>query len=118
MKYRSDFVTNSSSSSFVIAKDSVKSKKALKKMLYKFAKKEAKLLEFYDEFENEKEFKRYVKSRYGVKKVTKKKPYTYNDKVYTKHYLVDNEGNGRYNRKDIEVYMGKKGIGIEWTYCD
>lgn len=104
MKCRLSYVTNSSSSSFIISRDQVKRKKLIK-ILLEIANKE---YSYYDESDNDKpQFtldkdttKDCVAYRYCIKKATKKHPLDrdgckwtkYSDsEPYDHHWFIDNE---------------------------
>jgi len=124
MKVRKDFVTNSSSSSFIICKDNV-SHEDLLKVLLEIANKE---YHYYDDDEGYTEediTENCVAYRYHIKEATKENPYSeYDDywgsleKVYENHYIIDNDDCGRYDWDAIEEVLKKHNISWECGYCD
>lgn len=125
MKVRKDFVTNSSSSSFIIAKDQLSYGQLLKYLL-QIANKEA---AYYDE-SDDKTYrwgdveKNCVAGRYNITDTTPETPYAvYEDfsdekNVYTNHYIIDNDDCGRYDWDAIEEVLNKHGIKWSYGYCD
>ena len=132
MKCRLSYVTNSSSSSFIISRDQVKRKKLIK-ILLEIANKE---YSYYDdESDNDKpQFtldkdttKDCVAYRYCIKKATKKHPLDrdgckwtkYSDsEPYDHHWFIDNESCGRYDWDIIDEILAKYGITYKRGYCD
>ena len=125
MKVRKDFVTNSSSSSFIIEKDQLSYGQLLKYLL-QIANKEA---TYYDETDGKpykwKDVeKNCVAGRYKITDATPENPYTvYEDfsdekNVYTNHYIIDNDDCGRYDWDAIEEVLSKHGIKWNYGYCD
>ena len=124
MKVRRDFVTNSSSSSFIICKDNI-SHDDLLKVLLEIANKES---HYYDDDEDYTEddiTENCVAYRYHVKEATKENPHPeYDDywgsvkTVYDNHYIIDNDDCGRYDWDAIEEVLKKYNIPWEYGYCD
>lgn len=124
MKVRKDFVTNSSSSSFIICKDNISYDKLLK-VLLEIANIESSY--YFDEEYTEKDITEdCVAYRYHITDATKEKPhFEYEDNwlctgkiTYDNHYIIDNEGCVRYDWDIIEDILSKYGISWDLGYCD
>jgi hypothetical protein len=119
MKARRDFVTNSSSSSFIISKNDISYDRLLV-ILLEIANEEAEVrwadgthYEKYDE----------IAYRYVIHEGTKVKPYedyNWNDEIefYDNHFIVDNDSIGRYDWDAVENILSKYGIPWTYGYCD
>lgn len=124
MKVRKDFVTNSSSSSFIICKDNI-SYEQLLQVLLEIANIESSY--YFDEEYTEKDITEdCVAYRYHITDATKEKPhFEYEDNwlctgkiTYDNHYIIDNEGCVRYDWDIIEDILSKYGIPWDLGYCD
>ena len=131
-KIRNGFVTNSSSSSFIISRDQVKKKKLIK-ILLEIANKEYYLDAYDNDNKNyytkddvtEEDNKTCVAGRYIITKTSKKHPETIypdfeyeNGKAYEHHWIIDNDSCGRYNWDVVYDVLDKYGITWEYGYCD
>ena len=124
MKVRQDFVTNSSSSSFIVCKDNI-SYDDLLKVLLEIANKESHYYDDDEDYTEEDITENCVAYRYHIKEATKENPYPeYNDywgsveTVYDNHYIIDNDDCGRYDWGVIEEVLKKHNIPWEYGYCD
>lgn len=119
MKVRRDFVTNSSSSSFIISRDHVSYDKLIEILL------EIANLESRYRWDEEADYKNYddISYRYIINEGTKEVPYEdYNgwgdSFFYHNHYIVDNNSCIRYDWDAVEDILNKYNIPWHMGYCD
>lgn len=115
MKVRRDFVTNSSSSSFVINRDKI-SYEELKKILVKIANIEQQSWSYekiiYEDYKE-------IEYRYEIIEATEEKPYhDYYGRIYTNDFIIENNSYGRYDWDSIEEILSRYNIPWEYGYCD
>ena len=120
MKVRKDFVTNSSSSSFVISKDQV-SYDRLVEILLEIANLESRYR--WDEEDNYTNYGE-ISYRYIINEGTTDSPYEDYDGwgresiFYDNHYIVDNDSCCRYDWDAVEEVLAKYNIDWHMGYCD
>ena len=124
MKIRKDFVTNSSSSSFIICKDNV-SYEQLLQILLEIANKES---SYYgdEEYTEEDITEDCVAHRYYITDATRENPHLeYEDDwlctgeiIYDNHYIIDTHGCVSDDWDSIEEVLSKYNIPWEQGYCD
>lgn len=114
MKIRTDYVTNSSSSSFVINRNHVTLDK-LRDLCVEIAKKES---EYWDD--DPEAIKSYddISYRYVIHEATMDEPYEDYKGAYYDAFIVENDDCGRYYWWAIEEVLDKHGIPWHMGYCD
>lgn len=120
MKLRSDFVTNSSSSSFIISKNHV-SRDKLQEILLEIANREGWSDEPYtweDDVTDD-----TVAYRYHIREATPEHPYNEDyyhrdKKIYDNHFIIHNHDCGRYNFFIVDKVLGEHNIPWTYGYCD
>lgn len=118
MKIREDFVTNSSSSSFIISKDDISYDKLLE-ILLEIANEEA--TAYWDDGTHYKNYDE-IAYRYVINEGTEEKPYEDycwgHSTFYNNHYIIDNDSCIRYDFDSVENVLGKYNIPWTYGYCD
>lgn len=118
MKVREDFVTNSSSSSFVINRNDVTHDKLLEILLEIANKENYGMGEELYTFEED-VVGNCVAYRYNVREATQNDPYEdWDGFIYDNNYIVDNNSCGRYDWDIVKEVMDKYNIPFEYGYCD
>lgn len=118
MKVRKDFVTNSSSSSFVISKDDISYDKLLE-VLLEIANTERTYWDDEDTYGSYND----ISYRYEIHEGTPEKPYEdyewgYTSTYYNNHFIIDNNSCGRYDWDAVEDVLAKYNIPWTYGYCD
>lgn len=134
MKVRTSFITNSSSSSFIISKNDATKEKMLDIMI-ELANRTYFNWNEDDDFVFTKDNISYSDadcicsiSNYYLNEATEECPYDAHDdwiygndankRLYTNHWIVDNQSCCRYNWDAIDEILTKYGLYLEPGYCD
>lgn len=120
LKIRHDYVTNSSSSSFIISKDDI-SRGRLLEILLEIANLEAEYAEYGDHYTWEDDVTgSRVAYKYNIHEGTPENPYKFWDSEmeYTNEYIIDNESCVRYDWDAVEEILEKYNIPWHMGYCD
>jgi hypothetical protein len=126
MKISSDFVTNSSSSSFLVSADAIQQYKfeEILKEIYIESRRtwweedmtDEELLEGFELSENNNMNLRVMtKEEYDISEWEDTAGKEYTDQKY---YVVDNNSNVRFDWSVVEDILGKHNISWEMGYCD
>lgn len=123
MKVRRGFVTNSSSSSFIISRNDV-SRDRLIEILLEIANLECKKWTD-EEYTLDDVTDECVARRYHIDEATTDNPTKIrngwgwdDDTKYDNHFIIDNDDCVRYDWDIIEDILGKYNIPWEYGYCD
>ncbi len=122
MKLRSDFITNSSSSSFIISRNNVSRNKLLE-ILLEIANVECASWTDEKYTWDDDVYDDRVTYRYRITEATQDNPEKvyngWNDvDIYDNHFIIDNDGCMRYNWNVIEQVLDKYNIPFTFGYCD
>jgi hypothetical protein len=113
MKIRTDYVTNSSSSSFVISREHITLDK-LRDICVEIASAENYLDDDTQKINNYDE----ISYRYVIHEATAEAPYEDYCRCYYSDFIVENDDCGRYNWDAVERVLDKYGIPWYMGYCD
>lgn len=125
LKIRHDYVTNSSSSSFIISRDAVTYDK-LVDILLEIANKEAKYRGWEEGYTFEEDVSLdTVAYRYRIEEATLDNPHTIGGwwpghpaETFNNHFVIDNDSNIRYNWEAVEEVLSKHNIPWKYGDCD
>lgn len=117
MKIRYDFVTNSSSSSFIISKDCITRDKLIEILLEMATKENEKY--YFDDYVYTKDdvVGNVVAHHYIINETTSDKPEKVFDKIYDNHYVISNDECGRYDWNIVGDILNKYNIPWNMGYC-
>lgn len=118
MKIRHDYVTNSSSSSFVISRDHI-SLDRLKGIILEIANEELK--RWSTDWQNDYEpILNYdeIAYRHVIHEGTAENPYSDYEHTYYNDFIVDNDSCVRYDWDAVEDVLAKYNIPWHMGYCD
>lgn len=115
MKIRNDYVTNSSSSSFVISRNHITLDK-LRDICVEIAKAES---EYWDDDPQKINSYDDISYRYVIHEATIETPYEdYDGYTYHDNFIVENDDCGRYYWWVIEEVLDEHDIPWSMGYCD
>lgn len=113
MKIRTDYVTNSSSSSFVISREHITLDK-LRDICVEIARAE----NYWDDDQQKINSYDEISYRYVIHEATAEAPYEDYRRCYYSDFIVENDDCGRYNWDAVERVLDKYGIPWYMGYCD
>lgn len=122
MKIRHDYVTNSSSSSFIISRDAVTRDK-LVEILLEIASLERERHWGDGQYTLDDVDGNCVAYRYYINEATYESPYEMDyylnePEIFNNAFIIDNDDNGRYDWNVIEEVLAKYNIPWRYGYCD
>ena len=126
MKIRCDYVTNSSSSSFIISRKYV-TRDRLLEILLEIANTEGEYRGWDGKYTRDEDIvDNTVAYRYRVTEATPESPHTVDDycwlgsqaETFDNHFIIDNDDCGRYNWDAVEEILAKYNIPWAYGYCD
>lgn len=122
MKVRKDFVTNSSSSSFIVSRNDVTRDKLIE-ILLEIVNMEHEYYADDERFTIDDIEGNCVAYRYNIKEATPESPYNMDyyhmePETFNNHFIIDNDDCGRYNWNVIREVLAKYNIPWVHGYCD